>query len=126
MERLSVGKDVTVGEFSIKPSIYEYESEVRAILYPKRGPFDPVINPHPDWRGISLPIGGSTEEGQRPMTTFIEAVHVHPTLGSESMMARTLQAINIKFGVPDIPVVTDKIEAIGPSMSLHPTAKGGG
>jgi hypothetical protein len=123
MERLSVGKDVRVGEFSVKPSLYEYEREVRAILYPKRGPFEPVINPHPDWSGISLPIGGFTEEGPQSMTSFIESVHIHPTLDSESMMARTLTAINVQFGLKDIPIITDKIEAIGPNMLLQPTGQ---
>ncbi len=126
MERLSVGKDVRVGEFSIKPSLYEYEREVRAILYPKREPFDPVINPHPDLNGISLSIEGSQGDGQRSISSFIDSVHVHPTLDSESMMVRVVKAINVNFGLTEVPIVADKIEAIGPNMSLHQTAKRGG
>jgi hypothetical protein len=126
VERLSVGKDVRVGEFSIKPSLYEYEREVRAILYPKRGPSDPVINPHPDLNGISLPIEGFQKESQEAIKTFIDSVHVHPMLDSESMMVQVLQAINVKFQLPDVRIVTDKIEAIGPNMSLKPTTKRGG
>ena len=126
VERLSVGKDVRVGEFSIKPSLYEYEREVRAIIYPMSGPFDPVINSHPDLSGISLPIEGFQQESQGLIRSFIDSVHVHPMLDSESMMVRVIQAINVNFGLPDIPIVTDKIEAIGPNISLQPTAKPGG
>ncbi len=124
VERLSVGKDVRVGEFSIKPSLYEYEREVRAILYPKRGPFDPVINPHPDLSGISLPIERFQQDNRISIRSFIDSVYVHPMLDSESMVVRVVQAINVRFGLSDVPIITDKIEAIGSNMSLQPTDKG--
>jgi hypothetical protein len=126
LERLLIGDDVRVGEFSIKPSLYEYEREVRAVLYPKRGLFDPVINPHPDWSGISLPVPGHQDAAQRSVRSFIDSVHVHPTLGSESMMARVVQAINVKFGLPDVPILADKIEAIGPNVSVQSVSRSHG
>jgi len=116
LERLSVGNDVRVGEFSVKPSLYEYEREVRAILYPKRGLFDPVIDPHPDWSGISLPLEEHQGVAQMSMRSLIEAVHVHPALDSGSMMGSVVRAINVKFGLSDVPIVTDRIEALGPNV----------
>lgn len=120
LERLSIGNDVCVGEFSIKPSLYEYEREVRAVLYPKRALSDPLVDPHPDLSGISLPIEGREGEAQMAIRGFIDSAHVHPMLGSESMMVRVLQAINVRFGLPDVPIVADKIEAIGPNVSVQP------
>ncbi len=126
LERLSIGNDVCVGEFSIKPSLYEYEREVRALLYPKRAISDPLVDPHPDLRGISLPIGGNQETAQRSIGRFIDSLHVHPTLGSESMMVRVVQAINASFGLLDVPIVADKIEAIGPNVSVLPGSRNDG
>jgi hypothetical protein len=126
LERVSVGTHASVGPFSIKPSLYEYEKELRAVLYPKRGLFEPLINPHPGLRGVALPIEGAQGECERPITGFIESVHVHPTLDSESMMVRVVQPINVRFGFPEIPIVADRIEAIGPNLLLKPSAKRGG
>lgn len=38
-------RDINVGLFAIKPSVYEFEHEVRAILFPKRELFAPVEFP---------------------------------------------------------------------------------
>jgi hypothetical protein len=42
------------------------------------------------------------------------------------MMVRVVQAINVRFGFPEIPIVADRIEAIGPNLLLKPSAKRGG
>ncbi len=52
VDRLNLGKDVRVGTFSVKPTMYSYESEVRVIIYPKRNIFDPVVDPHPELKGV--------------------------------------------------------------------------
>lgn len=43
-------RDMNVGLFAIKPSVYEFEHEIRAILYAKRELLAPLEVPHP---GIS-------------------------------------------------------------------------
>lgn len=67
LERLSVGNNVRVGEFSVKSSLYAYEEEVRIVLYNKRGLFERVTNPHPDWHGVSLPIEEIQDRGPGPL-----------------------------------------------------------
>lgn len=71
----------------------------------------------PDVSGIALSI----KETENGLSDFIEAIHVHPLLDSNSMMVRVVGAINEQFGLPNLPIITDKVEAIGPSMSLEPT-----
>lgn len=115
--KLNVGKDVRVGAFSVKPALYEYEAEVRLIVYPKREIGKPLSDPHPERDGISLNIG----EFDSSLSDFIEAVYVHPLLCSNSMMVRVVKAINEQFGLPNMPIITDKVEAIGSNMALQPT-----
>lgn len=119
IERLGVGKDVRVGSFSVKPALYLYESEVRLIVFPKRDLLSPVTDPHPELDGLSLIIGGRGSNGS--LLDFIDAVYVHPLLDSGSMMVRVVKAINEQFGLSDLPIVTDKIEAIGSNLALKPT-----
>ncbi|WP_108123937.1 DUF2971 domain-containing protein [Saccharospirillum mangrovi] len=120
--RLGVGKDVRIGAFSIKPALYEYEREIRLIIYPKIDIRSPSADPHPEPDGISLKIGN--EDGN--LSDFIDAVYVHPLLSSDSMMVRVVKAINQQFGLSDLPIVTDRIEAIGPNMALEPTGYSSG
>ncbi|MCI0594379.1 DUF2971 domain-containing protein [Chromohalobacter sp.] len=117
VDRLGVGKDVRVGAFSVKPALYAYESEVRLIVYPKRDIRSPVEDPHPELDGISLTIGSTSGS----LSDFIGAVYVHPLLSANSMMVRVVKAINEQFGLSDLPIVTDKVEAIGSNMTLQPT-----
>jgi len=117
IKKLGVGKDVRVGSFSIKPALYSYENEVRLIIYPNRDHVSPGATDDPDVSGIALSI----KETENGLSDFIEAIHVHPLLDSNSMMVRVVGAINEQFGLPNLPIITDKVEAIGPSMSLEPT-----
>lgn len=105
-------RDYRIGLFSIKPSFYAFEEEVRAIVYPKRELLDPIEDPHPDVSGFHLLIGRDV------ISTFIEKVYLHPMLGSNSMMVQTIKELNNKFGLPNIPVVADKIEAMSVDVSL--------
>jgi len=101
--------DVRLAMFSIKPSIYQFEREIRAILYPKREDiFTPITDPHPEKNGFSLSIGED----------FIEEVYVHPTLDNDSMMIKAVQEPHRLFGVPHIPVTADRIEAFGQNIRL--------
>jgi hypothetical protein len=97
--------------------LYEYENEVRLIVYPKREIRSPVSDPHPELDGLSLNIG----ESDSSLSGFIGAVYVHPLLDSNSMMVRVVKALNEQFGLPDLPIITDKVEAIGSNMALQPT-----
>lgn len=113
VSRLSVGRDVRVGAFSVKPALYAFENEVRLIVYPERGNRTPLTDPHPELDGLSLTIGSS-------LSDFIGAVYLHPLLGPNSMMVRVVKAINEQFGLSDLQIITDRVEAIGSSMALQP------
>jgi hypothetical protein len=115
-------RDYRIGLFAIKPSVYEFEQEVRAVIYPKRDLLDPIENPHPDISGLHLPICGS-EPYERTISHFIEKVYLHPMLGEDSMMIQTVKGINARFGLPELPVVADKIEAMGADIALPLAAK---
>ncbi|MDT3776178.1 DUF2971 domain-containing protein [Nitrospira sp. MA-1] len=125
VERLNLGKDVRVGAFSIKPCMYAYENEIRAIIYPVRDLFGPVVDPHPESSGVSLSIDKGNHSKPEALSAFIESVYVHPMLDAESMMVRVVKAINERFGIADLPTVTDKVEALGPDMVLRPTGYAG-
>lgn len=116
LERLGVGGDVRVGSFSVKPAMYSYEREVRLIVYPKLDPRQKVVDPNPEVDGFSLSIGNSAAS----ILDFIGAVYVHPLLGSDSMMFRVIQTINEMFGVPDMPIIVDRADAIGANLALQP------
>lgn len=118
LDRLTLGKGVRTGTFSVKPSMYSYENEVRVIVYPVQDFFSPVVDPHPHLRGISLVIGG--DNATDALSAFIESVYLHPMLDVDSMMVRVVKAIHERFGLADLPVITDKVEAIGPDMALQP------
>lgn len=125
VQRLNLGEDVRVGAFSVKPAMYAYENEVRVIIHTVRGTFDSVIDPSPDLDGISLSIGQKSDQTGNELSTFIEAVYVHPMLDATSMTVRVVKAINERFGLPELPIITDKIEAIGHSMALEPVGRAG-
>lgn len=114
IKKLGVGKDVRIGTFSIKPSIYEYENEVRIIIHPRRGFKEKFIDPHPELNGISLNIC----PGQRELSEFIDAVCIHPLLDSSSMIYKVLNSVNQQYGLSDLPIITDKIEALGSTVNL--------
>ena len=82
-------RDINVGLFAIKPSVYEFEHEVRAILFPKRELFAPVEVPHPNTNGFSLPLNPEVDDTQ-PVIDFIESVYVHPMLEEDSLIAHAV------------------------------------
>lgn len=83
-----------------------------------RNLFDPVVDPHPELRGVSLSIG--KDSAAEALSAFIESVYLHPMLDADSMMVRVVKAINERFGIAELAIVTDKVEAIGPDMALQP------
>lgn len=99
--------------------MYEFEQEVRAVIYPKRDLLDPIENPYPDMSGLHVPIRGS-EPNEEPISQFIEKVYVHPTLSEDSMMVHTLKEVHKRFSVPEIAIVANKIEAMGLDIALPP------
>lgn len=109
-EITTASPNITVGMFSIKPSMYAFEQEVRAIIFPKRDIFSPLTDPHPNCDGFSLNIEPD----------FIEEVYVHPTLSDTSMMVEIVGELNRLFDVPHIPIVADRIEAFGRDIRLEP------
>lgn len=110
-------RDIRIGLFAIKPSVYEFEHEVRAMLYPKRDLLAPIEDPHPDVSGFSLPVNPDAE-GMRSLVAFLEGVYVHPMLDKESLMVQAVKEINRRFDVGQIQVVADKIEALGSDVTL--------
>lgn len=110
-------RDINVGLFAIKPSIYEFEHEIRAILFAKRELFAPLDVTHPNMNGFSLPLNPEIH-GTQPVVDFIESVYVHPTLEQDSLMVNAVTEINRRFDVSEIPVVADKIEAVGRDVIL--------
>ena len=109
-------RDTRLGLFAIKPSAYEFEHEIRAILYPKRNLLDPVEDPHPTVAAFSLPI--SFEGNRRALSDFIEVVYVHPMLDRHAMMVQTVTEINRRFDMEELPIVVDKLEALGTDITL--------
>ncbi|MDT5270618.1 MAG: hypothetical protein QOH49_2804 [Acidobacteriota bacterium] len=109
-EILEESDGVEVMMFRIKPDIYSFEQEVRAVLYPKRDIFAPLVDPHPSANGFSLQFGSD----------FIEAVYIHPALNEDSMMTRVVEEINARFGANGVPVIADKVEAFGKDIRLEP------
>jgi len=107
-------RDYQIGLFAIKPSVYRFEEEVRAIIYPKRNLLDPIENLHP---GLHIPIR-SSEPHQPALSQFIETVYIHPMLRDDSMMTQTIKDIHERFNVPAIPLVANKIEAMGVDIAL--------
>jgi hypothetical protein len=114
-------QDLELALFTIKPSIFAFEQEMRGIIYPKRELLDPVEDPQPNKPGFHLPIVDSEAPDEQSLSRFIEKVYVHPMLGGDSMMVQIVEAINTRFGATEIPVVADKIEAFGTDIMLPPT-----
>ncbi len=110
-------RDINVGLFAIKPSVYQFEGEVRAILYSKRELSGPLEVPHPNINGFSLPIDPKSDD-KHSIVDFIESVYVHPLLESDSLIVRAVTEINKRFNAAEIRVVADKIEALGSDVTL--------
>jgi hypothetical protein len=117
IRRLTLFDDPRLATFSIKPTLYSDEREVRIIAYSFRDLFDAVADPHPNLAGIALPLARQDADTPDPL---IESVHVHPSLDDDSMQVRVVKAINQKFGMTNVPVVVDKIRAFGPRLELEP------
>tara|TARA_R110000850_G_C9986145_1_gene466501 strand:- start:406 stop:1392 length:987 start_codon:yes stop_codon:yes gene_type:complete len=114
IKKLGIGKDIRIGTFSIKPSIYEYENEVRIIIHPRKRLKEKFIDPHPELDGISLNIC----PGERGLSDYLDAVYIHPLLDNSSMIYKVINSVNQQYGLSDLPIVTDKIEALGSTVSL--------
>jgi hypothetical protein len=109
-------RDLRLGLFAIKPDAYVFEQEVRAILYPKRDLLGPIEDPHPNLNAVSLPFPSAI--GSRSLVAFIDAVYLHPMLDSASLIVQAVAEINRRFDVEEIPIVADKIEALGSDVRL--------
>ena len=92
-------RDINVGLFAIKPSVYEFEHEVRAILYPKRELLAPLEVPHQNVAGFSLSLNPEVGDTQS-VIDFIESVYVHPMLEEDSLIVHAVTEINRRFGQP--------------------------
>ena len=110
-------RDINVGLFAIKPSVYDFEREVRAILYARRELLAPLEVPHPNIIGVCLPLNPEVEDTQS-VVDFIESVYVHPMLDKDSLLVHSVTEINRRFDAADIRVVADKIEALGGDVTL--------
>ncbi|ADQ13719.1 DUF2971 domain-containing protein [Halanaerobium hydrogeniformans] len=107
---LTKGKTANVGQFCIKPKEYEYESEVRTIIYPKKDIYDKVVDPDPDKDSFSIPIVTGMEQ-------FIDEVYIHPLEDKDSMIFKVIKEINKSFDV-EIPIISNSIEAFGDEIDL--------
>lgn len=110
MSILMKGKVATVGQFSIKPKEYEYESEVRGIIYPKRNVYDKVVDPNPDNNSFNIQIATGIEQ-------FVDAVYIHPFQDKDSMIFKVIKEINKSFNV-EFPIISNPIEAFGDEINL--------
>ncbi len=95
--------------FSIKSNIYEYEHEIRVVLYPKRDAFAAITNPYPDCLGFELPVGKLDAKSEPSVIRFLDAVHIYPTLGRDSTIFRIVSEINRRFGMERIEVFAEPI-----------------
>lgn len=111
-------QDYRVGLFTIKPSVFDFEREVRAIILPKNDLLEPVKDSHPDVSGFYVPVGHMELHGEPLVSRFIDEVYVHPTLGLDSMMVQVVKEINRIFGLAEIRVVADRLEALGQDITL--------
>ncbi|NAO97546.1 hypothetical protein FRY77_16205 [Halomonas sp. MG34] len=112
IKKLGIGKDTRVGAFTVKPSIYEYEKEVRIIVYPKKELKERLVDSNPELNGLSLDLcsGGSR------IIDFLDAVYIHPLLDDSSMIYKVLKSVNQQYDLADLPIITDKIEALGSTV----------
>lgn len=67
--------------------------------------------------GFSLPICPRAD-GKRSLADFVDSVYLHPMLDKDSLMVQAVTEINRLFDVAEIPVVADKIEALGSDVAL--------
>jgi hypothetical protein len=108
----SVGiSETRVAEFTVKPSMYEFEKELRGMVFPKRGIFDPIEDPHPELAGLGLKLPGEVHQ-------FIEAVHVHPSLDQDAMMVKTLTSLNQSYGGSQIKIVANALRPLGTEVEV--------
>lgn len=106
-----------VSQFTIKPSIYEFEQEIRAIVYPQREDiFEPMHDPHPQVSGLSLAVGLGDKNAGQAVSRFVDAVYIHPMLDSSSMIFEVLKEINRAFSEEAIEIIADRVEALGPNI----------
>jgi hypothetical protein len=113
-------RDLELGVFSIKPDMYKFEEEVRAIIYPPRNLRESLTDPHPYMSGVALLSEDTNVQGGNRLSDFIERIYVHPTQGEDSLIVQTIRELNERFDVADIPIVADKIEALGGDIVLPP------
>lgn len=65
---------------------------------------------------FSLPI--SFEGDGLALSDFIDAVYVHPMLDKDALMVQTVTEINRRFDMEELPIVVDKLEALGTDITL--------
>jgi len=68
------------------------------------------------WAAFCLPI--NFEGNRRALSDFIEAVYVHPMLDRDAMVVQTVAEINRRFDMEELPIVVDKLEALGTDITL--------
>jgi hypothetical protein len=92
-----------VKAFIVKPAEYEYENELRVILYPEAYLDLEKRNEVP---GIKLPIGtnGDLEE-------LIDAVYIHPSNDKSSFFYKVIVDLHKKYKVSSVQVITSKLVA---------------
>ena len=117
---LNDGTDINIGLFRIKPSVFSFEEEVRGVIYPKRERFstDPIVDPYPGRSGFSIPIVTGASGSYKSLADFIDAVYVHPLLTEDSLIFKATKELNHLFGVDNIPVLADRLEAFGSNIML--------
>jgi hypothetical protein len=111
-------RDMNVGLFAIKPSVYDFEHEIRAILYAKRELLAPLEISHPNISGFCLPLNPEVDDDAKSIVDFIETVYVHPMLEEDSLLVHSVSEINKRFDAAEIRVVADRIEALGSYVTL--------
>jgi hypothetical protein len=110
MELLTNTVDITVGQFTIKPPIYADEREVRLIAYPERILIAPVIDPHPEWSGLAMPLK-TTAAADARVDKFVEAVHLHPNVDKDAMVFKVIVDLHLAYGL-DIPVLVSPMATV--------------
>lgn len=112
MDILYHGKAANASQFSIKPKEYEYEKEVRVIIYPKIGVHDKLSDPDSDKNGFIIPIKSGLEN-------FIDAIHIHPLQDKNTIINKVINEVNKLFNIEKIPIKVNTIEAFGEEINFQ-------
>jgi hypothetical protein len=102
-----------VASLLVKPRPYQYENEVRLIIFPLVGAYLKKMD-HVEL-DIDMNYGGFEELLSGGNEGFIEEIYLPPNLTTESPQYKAITHINENFGIPNWKLKIDRIEINGKS-----------